>query len=162
MSAGQVTADVFTVLVGVLHVYIFFLETYYWRTKARKVFGTTEDFANQTGVLAANQGCYNLLFAVGIFYSVIFNDYSLKLLFLSFVESAAVFGAATASVRIVFTQGLPAFLSVVLQLFAAADVTTDTLYLLLNQVAIVVAFLVLGVIVNAHENRLKESLVANQ
>ncbi|WP_285727496.1 DUF1304 domain-containing protein [Psychromicrobium xiongbiense] len=56
---------VFAGLAAAIHVYIFILESVLWVTpRARKVFGTTEEEAQSTRLLALNQGYYNLFLAV--------------------------------------------------------------------------------------------------
>lgn len=57
-------AMIFAVLAALLHVFIFYLESFAWTTRARKVFGTTELEAAQTKEMAFNQGFYNLFLAV--------------------------------------------------------------------------------------------------
>jgi putative membrane protein len=58
--AGLVLAG----LAAVLHVYIFWLESVVWTTRARAVFGTTEAEAAATREMAFNQGFYNLFLAI--------------------------------------------------------------------------------------------------
>ncbi|WP_402463505.1 DUF1304 domain-containing protein [Isoptericola aurantiacus] len=58
--AGLVLAG----LAALLHVYIFWLESYAWTTRARAVFGTTAEEAAATRELAFNQGFYNLFLAI--------------------------------------------------------------------------------------------------
>ncbi|WP_407319701.1 DUF1304 domain-containing protein [Isoptericola halotolerans] len=55
---------VLAALAAALHVYIFWLESVVWTTRARAVFGTTEQEAAATRELAFNQGFYNLFLAV--------------------------------------------------------------------------------------------------
>ena len=60
-----IVASVFAVLAGLLHVYIFILESVLWTTpRARKTFGLTEPAAAQTKEMAYNQGFYNLFLAI--------------------------------------------------------------------------------------------------
>jgi putative membrane protein len=51
-------------LAALLHVYIFWLESVVWTTRARAVFGTTREEAAATREMAFNQGFYNLFLAV--------------------------------------------------------------------------------------------------
>lgn len=54
-------------LPGVIHVYIFFLESFLWDTpRGRKTFRMTEADAKTTKPLAFNQGFYNLFLAVAV------------------------------------------------------------------------------------------------
>lgn len=55
---------VLTGIAAAIHVYIFALESLWWRTRARAVFGTSPEQAEQTAELAFNQGFYNLFLAV--------------------------------------------------------------------------------------------------
>lgn len=55
---------VLTGIAAAIHVYIFALESLWWRTRARAVFGTTPEEAEQTADLAFNQGFYNLFLSV--------------------------------------------------------------------------------------------------
>jgi putative membrane protein len=60
-----VAALVFAGLAALVHVYIWVLESMLWTApRTRAVFGTTEDEAATTKLLALNQGFYNLFLAV--------------------------------------------------------------------------------------------------
>lgn len=109
-------------LVALIHVYIVVLEMFLWTTpKGRRVFGLTAEFAQQTRVLAANQGLYNGFLAAGLIYGLVSaaDGYAFKLFFLICVIVAGVFGAATASRRILFVQALPAALALIALLIGA-------------------------------------------
>src|SRR5438270_13783408 len=55
----------FAALAGVLHVYIFTMESLTWTTpRTRAKFGTTPEEAAVTKLLAFNQGFYNLFLAI--------------------------------------------------------------------------------------------------
>jgi len=55
-----------TGVAALIHLYIFLLESVWWRSRARAVFGTTSEQAEQTAEMAFNQGFYNLFLALGI------------------------------------------------------------------------------------------------
>ena len=60
-------------LAGLLHVFIFILESLRWEESAtRKTFGTTPEQAAMTKQLAYNQGFYNLFLALGAFAGIAF------------------------------------------------------------------------------------------
>lgn len=60
-----ITGLVVAVLAAVLHVYIFVMESLTWTSpRTRAVFGTTEEEAETTKLLAFNQGFYNLFLAI--------------------------------------------------------------------------------------------------
>ena len=59
-------ALVFAGLAGLLHVYIFTMESLTWTSKrTRAAFGTTAEEAETTKLLAFNQGFYNLFHLPG-------------------------------------------------------------------------------------------------
>lgn len=61
VTAGVIVAA----LAALLHVYIFVMESLTWTSpRTRAVFGTTEEEAQTTRLLAFNQGFYNLFLAI--------------------------------------------------------------------------------------------------
>jgi putative membrane protein len=68
-----VAASVFLVLAGLVHVYIFVLESVRWRHPATwRIFGlSSQADADTTAPLAYNQGFYNLFLAIGVILGVI-------------------------------------------------------------------------------------------
>ncbi|WP_020657717.1 DUF1304 domain-containing protein [Amycolatopsis benzoatilytica] len=117
-----VVANVLVGLVALIHLYIVVLEMALWTTpRARAAFGTTEEFAVATKTLAANQGLYNGFLAAALIWGLIAADpagFQLKLYGLACVIVAGLFGAATASKRILFVQVLPGVLALVFVLLA--------------------------------------------
>jgi putative membrane protein len=60
-----VTALVFAGLAAAIHGYIYVLEAFLWTTpRGRATFGTTEQEASDTRLLALNQGYYNLFLGI--------------------------------------------------------------------------------------------------
>ncbi|MEJ3657838.1 DUF1304 domain-containing protein [Actinomycetes bacterium KLBMP 9759] len=121
----QIAADVVVALVALIHVSILVLEMFLWRTpRARAAFGTTEEFAEQTVTLAANQGLYNGFLAAGLIVALIAGGartdvgLAFALFFLLCVLVAGFYGAATANKRILLVQSLPAVVGIVLVLLA--------------------------------------------
>jgi putative membrane protein len=112
-----ILANVLVGLVAALHVYILVLEMFLWRTpRARAAFGTTEQFADETATLAANQGLYNGFLAGGLIWGLIASDpvgRQAQLFFLGCVVVAGLYGAATANRRILFVQAVPAALAAI-------------------------------------------------
>jgi putative membrane protein len=74
MSTVLVISDVFAVLAGLVHVYIFVLESVIWTSpRVRKIFGIeSESEVQATRGLAFNQGFYNLFLAIGAILGVVF------------------------------------------------------------------------------------------
>lgn len=68
-----ITGLVLTGLAGLLHVYIFVLESLIWTSRqARSTFGLSAEQAAQTKELAFNQGFYNLFLALAVFLGIVF------------------------------------------------------------------------------------------
>ncbi|GJL37588.1 hypothetical protein PUATCC27989T_01414 [Phytobacter ursingii] len=109
-------ANILIALVAAIHVYILVLEMFLWDTKTgRKAFNLSADFARDTRVMAANQGLYNGFLAAGLLWGLWLGDagFPVKLFFLACVLIAGVFGAATASKKILYVQALPALIAMV-------------------------------------------------
>lgn len=57
----------FAIVAGVIHLYIFFLESIVWgKPNVNRVFGMSPEVAEQNRALAFNQGFYNLFLAIAI------------------------------------------------------------------------------------------------
>ena len=104
---------VLVVLVALLHLYFLVLEMFLWtRPIGLKVFRQSIEKAEQSKVLAANQGLYNGFLAAGLLYGVATGSRQFCLFFLACVVVAGIYGAATVNRRIFFVQGLPAVLAI--------------------------------------------------
>ena len=106
-------AVILVALVALLHVYILILEMFLWTgPRGQKAFGLTPEFAQQTRALAANQGLYNGFLAAGLIWSLLHPQaefaWQIALFFLACVAVAGLYGAATASRKIRFSQTIPA------------------------------------------------------
>lgn len=67
--AGLVLAGI----AALIHVYIFIMESVAWTTpRVRATFGTTEEEARATKLLAFNQGFYNLFLAIAVALGIVF------------------------------------------------------------------------------------------
>jgi putative membrane protein len=107
-------ANILTGLVALIHLYIVVLEMFLWDTpRGRKAFGTTEAFAKESKVLAANQGLYNGFLAAGLIWGIYLGDAGdpVKIFFLLCVAVAGAYGAATVDVRILLIQTVPALIA---------------------------------------------------
>lgn len=59
-------------LAALLHVYIFYMESIAWTSRrVRAVFGTTEEEAQTTKLLAFNQGFYNLFLVIAVVLGIV-------------------------------------------------------------------------------------------
>jgi putative membrane protein len=104
------------VLVALLHLYFLVLEMFLWTKPAgRRAFGTTQEQAEQSKVLAMNQGLYNGFLAAGLVWGLTLGaaGRGVVIFFLVCVIAAGVFGAATASKKILYVQALPGVLALV-------------------------------------------------
>ena len=104
-------ATVFIAIVAVIHLYILVLEMFLWNTRTgHKAFNLSPEFARETRVLAANQGLYNGFLAAGLLWSLWLGEKGIPvaIFFLACVLIAGVFGAVTASRKILYVQAIPA------------------------------------------------------
>ena len=110
-------------LVAVLHGYFLVLEMFLWNTPyGRKTFGLTPEIAAASRALAANQGLYNGFLAAGLTWGLILGPagHAVRVFFLGCVIVAGVFGAATASRKILFVQAVPGAVALALVLLGEA------------------------------------------
>jgi putative membrane protein len=108
-------------LVALLHVWFLVLEMFLWDKPAGlKAFGQTLEAAQASKVLAANQGLYNGFLAAGLFWGLGLGaaGTGVKVFFLACVLIAGLYGAATASRKILFIQAAPAAIGLALVLLA--------------------------------------------
>jgi putative membrane protein len=109
------------VLVGFValeHLGFLILEMFYWRKPlGLNIFRLTQSAADSSAALAANQGLYNGFLAAGLVWGLLIADPlwagSIKTFFLSCVFIAGIFGAWTASPRILWLQAAPALAALI-------------------------------------------------
>ena len=107
----------FTGLVAVLHVYFLVLEMFLWtKPYGMRVFKLTPERAEMTKSLAMNQGLYNGFLAAGLVWGLMAgaDGHTIKVFFLSCVIVAGIFGAATASRKILWVQAVPGAIALAL------------------------------------------------
>jgi putative membrane protein len=108
-------------LIALVHVYILVLEMFLWDKPAGlRAFGQTQAEATASKVLAANQGLYNGFLAAGLFWGLSLGEsgMAVKVFFLVCVLIAGLYGAATASRKILFIQAIPAAIGLLLLLLS--------------------------------------------
>ncbi len=113
----KLIADVLVGLVALLHLYFLVLEMFLWtKPYGRRVFQLTPEKAEMTKSLAANQGLYNGFLAAGLGWGLMAgaDGYPIKVFFLSCVIIAGIFGAATASRKILWVQAVPGAIALAL------------------------------------------------
>lgn len=114
-------ANVVVALVALIHLYFLVLEMFLWDTpKGRRTFGLTPEFAAASRTLAANQGLYNGFLAAGLPWGLALGagGFPITVFFLACVVVAGIFGALTASRRILWVQALPGAVALALVLLS--------------------------------------------
>lgn len=117
----SVAANAVVALIALLHVYILVLEMFLWDKPAgRRAFGLSPEMAATTKTLAANQGLYNGFLAAGLLWGLWLGHEGVpvQVFFLLCVLVAGLYGAATASRKILFIQAVPAALGLALRALA--------------------------------------------
>ena len=107
--------------VALLQLSFLALEMFLWnKPTGLKIHRLKPEFADKTRTLAANQGLYNGFLAAGLIWSLLDEQYALKLqvFFLACVILAGVFGGATTSRLILWVQALPGIIALVLVFLA--------------------------------------------
>ena len=105
--------------VALEHFYFLILEMFFWtKPKGIKTFGLkSKEFAEDTKVLAANQGLYNGFLAAGLLWSIISNNKAMAIFFLSCVTIAGIYGAfSTKKIKLFYIQSIPAIFGIILTL----------------------------------------------
>ena len=101
--------------VALIHIYILYLEMVLWTSKKGiKAFGLkSKEFAEETKIMAANQGLYNGFLAAGLIWSILIKETSFALFFLICVFIAGIYGAySTKQKKIVYIQSIPALIAI--------------------------------------------------
>ena len=103
--------------VAIEHIYFLILEMFMWTTpKGIKAFGLkNKEFAEETKVLAANQGLYNGFLSAGLIWSILSENTAVAIFFLSCVIIAGIYGAySTKKIKLFYIQSIPALIGLVL------------------------------------------------
>lgn len=103
-------------LIALIHLYIMWFEMFRWTSRGPKIFKSfPPELFEPTRSMAANQGLYNGFLAAGLIWSLFIKDPSwqqnVAVCFLLFVLIAGLYGAATASFKILYVQAVPALLA---------------------------------------------------
>jgi len=119
----RISALILIAIIAALHFYIAWFEIFAWTTRGPQVFSSFPvELFEPTKVLAANQGLYNSFLAIGLTWSLFIRDpqwrFKVAACFLLFVAAAGIFGAATASQKILFVQTVPAVIALLFAFLA--------------------------------------------
>lgn len=102
-------ATVAALFVAVEHVLFMVLETFLWTTPSvRKRFGQSEEQAERSKVLAANQGVYNGALAASLAWATLAGDMPAQRVLLGFVVVVGLYGGYSAKRSIIVVQAVPA------------------------------------------------------
>lgn len=104
------------IIVMLLHVFFMILEMFLWtKPYGRKTFGLSEQQAQQTATLAANQGLYNGFLAAGLLWGLVSTGgFDALVFFLSCIIIAGIYGSLTAKSSILWIQAMPAAVALAL------------------------------------------------
>jgi len=104
-------------IVAFEHFYFMILEIFFWtKPRGMKAFGLTIEAAENSKILAANQGLYNGFLASGLIWAIVDKNYGdyLAIFFLSCVILAGVYGGySTKKIKILYIQAGPGLLALI-------------------------------------------------
>ncbi|MBN8474474.1 MAG: DUF1304 domain-containing protein [Sulfuritalea sp.] len=113
---------VLVLFVALEHLYFLYLEMFLWtKPKGLKIFGNTAQKAEDSKVLAANQGLYNGFLAAGLIWGLTYPGAAgphIQVFFLACVVVAGIYGGMTVKPRIMYLQAGPALLALAALLLA--------------------------------------------
>ena len=107
--------------VALQHLLFLALEMFFWtKPLGRRVFGLSQQLADDSKALAANQGLYNGFLAAGLVWAMLPGPhaFAVGVFFTSCVVVAGVFGGLTAKRSILVVQALPGAIALGLVLAA--------------------------------------------
>lgn len=115
---ADLLATIAVLMVAALHLYFLVLEMFLWdKPFGRRTFGLSAEKAAATKSLAMNQGLYNGFLSAGLLWGLAAGVQA-QVFFLACVVVAGVFGAFTASRKILYVQALPGLVALGLVLLA--------------------------------------------
>src|ERR1700730_4673116 len=119
VNVVAVAAATMVALVAALHIYILVLEMFLWRApRGLRRVGMTQEVADSSAKLAANQGLYNGFLAAGLLWGLfgygVVNGRAILTFFLACVIVAGIYGGATVNRRIIAIQSAPAAIALIL------------------------------------------------
>jgi putative membrane protein len=111
-----IVANTLVAIVAALHLYFLVLEMFLWtKPLGLKTFSQSQQKADDSAVLAANQGLYNGFLAAGLIWGLLNPEpgfgFQIKVFFLVCVIAAGLYGGYSVSTRIILVQALPAALA---------------------------------------------------
>lgn len=115
----RVFLNALTGLVALLHLWFLTLEMFLWQTPlGLRTFHRTAEQAQDSAVLAANQGLYNGFLAAGLVWSLLIGErrwaLRVRAFFLGCILVAGIYGGVTAQRTILLVQALPALMALII------------------------------------------------
>lgn len=114
----KLVGSALVMLVALEHLYFLYLEMFLWtKPKGLKIFGNSAQKAEDSKVLAANQGLYNGFLAAGLLWGLAYPGAAgqhIQMFFLACVIVAGLYGGYSVSRRIAYLQAGPAALALAL------------------------------------------------
>ncbi len=112
-------AQILVALVALEHVWFLILEMFFWtKPLGLRTFGQTVEKAQDSAVLAANQGLYNGFLAAGLLFGLFYPEPQaarhIQIFFLICVIAAGAYGGYSVSPKIVVVQAAPALIALIL------------------------------------------------
>jgi len=115
-------AQIAVAIVLLIHVYIVLLETVFFETRGRRVFGLSAEKAAIVKPAMSNQGCYNGFLVAALAVGLLHGEPAVRAAFVNYgllcVAVAGIWGGLTVSKRIIFVQTVPALVALALFHFA--------------------------------------------
>lgn len=114
--------EVLVFFVALQHGFFLILEMFLWdKPMGRKIFGLSKEHAEQTKVLASNQGLYNGFLALGLLIGIFSETvgFEFKVYFLGCVVVAGIYGAITVNQKILWVQAIPGAIALLLVLMTS-------------------------------------------
>ena len=112
----SIFTTILATIVAIEHLYIMYLETFATQSeKTSQVFGLDREELSRESVTALfkNQGIYNGLVSVFLFYGIFTSNLEITTIFVIFVIAAAIYGAVSSDPKILLKQGGPAILTII-------------------------------------------------
>lgn len=112
----SILVKILVIIVALEHFYFLILEMFLWtKPKGIKTFSLkSEEFANESKVLAANQGLYNGFLAAGLLFGLFKSSYEIVIFFLICVTIAGIYGSySTKKIKLFYVQSIPAIITLV-------------------------------------------------
>jgi putative membrane protein len=115
----RLIAQILVALVALAHLWFLALEMFLWtKPLGLRTFGQTLEKAQDSAVLAANQGLYNGFLAAGLIFGLLYPEpragMHIQIFFLICVIAAGAYGGYSVSPKILAVQAAPALLALIL------------------------------------------------